>query len=618
MQFFEPISIKGCVDVGMELKKITELYAFEEHMVSFDILRISTFYRGEKKKDFSLLEGQERARILSDDAEYNKNDFEIKQVYDILLRGLKKGDLAPFVGLKMDSECYELVLELKEGLEVRNDDTFFEELYTEITRKKICQHIIVRLFDEDIKQEINALKELFSHLNIQGKIQSSQSIALAKASGFIPEMGAKFIFTLKDEWNKTHTQSIDFASYAAKSGDLVGLSLKPQVGVSGRNLKGEYIHAKKHAEGADIGNEEAKLKIKDNEFRKEEKEGSIEYYALQDGYVGMSEGELRVITDFNFAEVSSRKNGSLLGGDKKGFVVEVTCGDPNQDAIGAGITLEASEIKIFGSVAENTKIVGKKIEINGQTHQSSTIKADEVNIDLHKGEVMGDKVRVERLELGNIDGEEVFIEQANGGTIKARNITIATLHSHTKIFVSEHLHIKNMSGGENRFTLSSRASLKAQEEVQSITEQITQNIQEMNTLLAVLNKDLVRVRKTKPVVEKIKAIMEENKKNKKPNERNIIDSMAQYVILLQRTKYLKERLVALKQQSRDLDKRLESLDKQTQDAKITSDVAWQKENEVVYESFFPESKDIMILSDGEEVNIGINKGQLKLVREVRS
>lgn len=94
--------------------------------------------------------------------------------------------------------------------------------------------------------------------------------------------------------------------------------------------------------------------------------------------------------------------------------------------------------------------------------------------------------------------------------------------------------------------------------------------------------------------------------------------MAQYVILLQRTKYLKERLVALKQQSRDLDKRLESLDKQTQDAKITSDVAWQKENEVVYESFFPESKDIMILSDGEEVNIGINKGQLKLVREVRS
>ena len=308
----------------------------------------------------------------------------------------------------------------------------------------------------------------------------------------------------------------------------------------------------------------------------------------------------------------------MLGGDKKGFVVEVTCGDPNQDAIGAGITLEASEIKIFGSVAENTKIVGKKIEINGQTHQSSTIKADEVNIDLHKGEVMGDKVRVERLELGNIDGEEVFIEQANGGTIKARNITIATLHSHTKIFVSEHLHIKNMSGGENRFTLSSRASLKAQEEVQSITEQITQNIQEMNTLLAVLNKDLVRVRKTKPVVEKIKAIMEENKKNKKPNERNIIDSMAQYVILLQRTKYLKERLVALKQQSRDLDKRLESLDKQTQDAKITSDVAWQKENEVVYESFFPESKDIMILSDGEEVNIGINKGQLKLVREVRS
>ena len=85
MQFFEPISIKGCTDIGTEINKISKIYALPAHMISFDILQISTFYRGEKKKDFSLIEGDKRKQILSDDAEYNKNDFDIKQAYDIIL-----------------------------------------------------------------------------------------------------------------------------------------------------------------------------------------------------------------------------------------------------------------------------------------------------------------------------------------------------------------------------------------------------------------------------------------------------------------------------------------------------------------------------------------------------
>lgn len=613
MQFFEPISVKGCTDVNTEIRKIADIYALTEDMISFDILQVSTLYRGEKKKDFSLLPDEECIKILGDDAEYNKNDFELKQAYDIMLRGLKDDDLAPFLALKMDKECYELSLELKKGLEVRNDEAFFNELYAQITRLKACQNIIIRLFGEDTKQEIEALKELFAHLNIQGKIESSQHIVIAKASGFIPEMQAKFKFILQEDWNGSHALKVDFASYAAKSGDLVGLELKAQAGKSGRNLKGEYIHVKKQESAP----EEIKIRFKDSEFRKEDKADSVEYYALQDGYVAMSEGELRTIVDFNFPEVSLRKNGSLLGGDKKGFIVEVTCADPNQDAIGASVTLEAAEVKIYGSVAENAQVIANKAEINGQTHQSASVRANEINIDIHKGTAIGSKIRINRLELGDVDGEEVFVEQANGGSIKARQISINALHSHTKIALSELLHIKSMSGGENRFLISSRASLKAQEEVQLVNAQVEQNLQKMNKLLSALNKDLARVRKTKPVVEKIKIIMEENKKNNKPNERNITDSVAQYVILLRRTKYLKEALVALQEQTKGLSNHLEVLDRQTQDAKITADTAWQQDNEVIYERFFPEGRDIMLLSDGEEVDIAIDKEELKLIKQER-
>lgn len=615
MQLFEPVSVKGCADVSAEIKKISELYALEEKMISFDILQISTFFRGEKKKDFASPSIEERDKILSNDAEYNKNDFEIRQVYDISLRGLKENDLAPFVELKLDSHCYELSLELKAGLEVKNDESFFEELYAEITRKKIAHNIIIRLFDSGVKQEIANLKELFSQLQMSGVLESTQSFVIAKAS-FIPEMEASFRFILQEEWSKTHSENVEFASYAAKSGELVGISLKHQAGMSGRNLKGDYINVKKQdIEGDD---KIKKLRFKESEFSIEEKEDEVLYYAAQDGYVSVGEGELRILLDFNFPEVSLRRNGSLLGGDKKGFVVEVTCADPNQDAIGASIVLEAQDIKIYGSVAENAKVVAKKLEINGQTHQSAIIRADEMSIDIHKGSAVGEKIRINRLEFGSVKGEEVSIEQANGGNIEAKKITIASLHSHTKIALSQHLYIKAMNGGENHISINSRASLKASEEVEHFNAQIEYNIKEMNTLLAVLNKDLSRVRKTKPVVEKIKVIMEENKKNNKPNERNITESVAQYVVLLRRTKYLKERLITLQEKSKTYSTVLQNLDLQTQNAKITSDAPWQNDNEIVYESFFPEAKDIMLLSHGEEVDIGIDKENLKLVREVRS
>lgn len=51
MQLFEPISIKSCTDVSTEVKKICELYALEEQMVSFDVSHITTlFSRRDKKK----------------------------------------------------------------------------------------------------------------------------------------------------------------------------------------------------------------------------------------------------------------------------------------------------------------------------------------------------------------------------------------------------------------------------------------------------------------------------------------------------------------------------------------------------------------------------------------
>lgn len=610
MQLFEPVLVKGCADVGGEIKKLSQLYAIEEHLISFDILQISTFYRGEKKKDFSLLEPDERDKILQDDAEYNKNDFELKQVCDVLIRSIKDGDLAPFVALEIDEDNYALTLELKAGLEIKDDESFYSELYAHITRQKIINHVIIRLFDKAIKPEIESLKELLAKLDIKGKLESSQKLLLAKSTGYVPTSAGSFQFLLQEAWNSTNDTSIDFASYAAKSGELVGISLKPREGVSGRNLIGEYTHAKAADSSA-----ESKLRCKEGEFKIEEKEESVEYYASIDGYVSVADGELKMQSNFALAEVSQRSGGSLLGGDKKGFVVEVTCTDNNQDAIGANAILEAAEVKVYGSIGENAKIVAQKAQINGLTHQSASVKADEIEIEMHKGSAIGKKVVVKNLEVGSVEGEEVTIEEAMGGSIGARDLTINNLHANVNIAISHALNIKNISDGKNRVIITSRASPEAKAKVAELDSKTQEHIKAMNILLNALNRDLARVRKAKPVVDKIKDIMEENKKNNKPNGKDITDSMVQYVTLLRRTKYLKERLVALQKDSKALSATLEALDKETLEAKIITNSAWQKDNEIVYESFYPESRDTIILSEGEKCAISIDAQTRNIKRD---
>lgn len=610
MQYFESFAVKNCNSVYSELEKISHTYALDLSMVSFDVKDIHTYMRGEKKKDYSLLDKAQAKALLANDEQYLKDDFELRQVYDVIIRCVKENDLAPFVDIEVDSYFHSITLILKAGLVVSQNDEFYNELYEEITRKKIAKGLIIRLFDEYVKQEVDSLKGLISNLN--GELKEDKSIHLSKASVFVPDKQASFSFVLQEQWSKTHSHKIDFALYAASNGELIGILHNAQNGVSGRNLKGDYVRYIESEKNKD----EKKITFKENEFRKEDKGEFSEFYALSDGYVGFIDNELKITTDFNFAEISLKKSGSLLGGDKKGFAIEVSCADANQDAIGASVVLEAANIKILGSVAENAKIYGKKIEISGQTHQSSEIFGDEVSIEIHKGSVNGAKIHINRLELGRILGDEVFVKEANGGQVEGEVINVENLHAHTKLSTSKLLHIKNISGGDNRVGISPKSSLKNHNEIESINEQTKQNLKQINSILEVLNKDLLRVRKTKPVVEKIKLIMEENKKHNKPNEKNITDSVAQYVILLRRTKYLKDKIVALQTSGKKLNAKLMALDEAAKEAKIQSETPFKDENEAVYEYLFPEGRDIIILNN-QKVNLSVDKQTLKLITQAQ-
>ena len=118
------------------------------------------------------------------------------------------------------------------------------------------------------------------------------------------------------------------------------------------------------------------------------------------------------------------------------------------------MAVEVKEITVDGNVGNNAKIKASKVKILGQTHQSSYIEADEIDINIHKGKVKGKNVKVTRLEQGVIEAQSVEVTQAAGGKIIAKEVLIETLASHVEVLASSKIEIKHCKGEENSFTIT--------------------------------------------------------------------------------------------------------------------------------------------------------------------
>ena len=67
------------------------------------------------------------------------------------------------------------------------------------------------------------------------------------------------------------------------------------------------------------------------------------------------------------------------------------------------MVVEVGEIDIKGNVGSNAKVCAKRVNIEGQTHKTSQIKADDITINIHKGSAVGHNIKVSRLDTVNGD-----------------------------------------------------------------------------------------------------------------------------------------------------------------------------------------------------------------------
>lgn len=618
-----------------------------------------------KKTNFNLhQEFDISIRVTEQDDLANFVELSTNTYYNIIYITLKKGvkikSIAAFIRLLYEEiqrkkAALELIVRdlsaFGESCEIRQlaDSTQNNTADTDGGGEIKCVSLGQKMF-EDLAQKINAL-------NLQDKcendaLQEEITFELERSATFVPKANSSLRFLPKEEWEKENNTSLGLASYAVEANQEVLRVSYESEGESGRNLRGKYFDysipeveddddddwdsdekskesKEEKPESKEGENNEAQeqkeaqpkekiakeIAFDEKLFSKVEKDEYVSYTALQKGYVGVKQGYLKMFESNEFKEVNLRNVGHLLGGLNKNIVVTISGQNPEDDAVGRGMVIEATQIDIMGSVGEKARIIGKEVTIHGQTHQSSFVQCEVCNIDFVKGTVVANELRIKNSEMANLDAKNIKIDIATGGQIRAQNLTINKLYSHSKIYFSGTLQIKSVEGGENELHISPDCYYGIRNMVEENDKFIQKCTDKVNALLRLLNKENENIRKSKPIVAQLKSIIDEKKRLKEPIDKKIRDAMAEYVALVKNAEFLKERIATVQNAAKSKNEELKNIDEELKNAKIITKGAWKRHNEIFYEHIYPKGRDMVALDDAPQRNISIDKENLKLIVE---
>ena len=448
-------------NVAKELMRIASGYKVPVSSLDFTLLGLQTFSKSgaDNTEDWVELSSDE-LRELDDDSQLLSPSFQIKQTYEIEIFTLKQTPALHTLNLSIgaNSLMTKVYLSIKEGSTLEYYDDFAKDFTFLINKKKLRANVMINIFDAKMSEVVNSLR---AKLQVNGTIvfHKKEILLVAEAIDPAPTIDDELIlhYELKQKEQK-ESDRIDYSKrgylLSAVKGELLIEYIKAKKGDPGRDCRGNFIEPLEPK----ISNEPT-FSVSEN-IEVVEDEYKILYKAKVNGYVTFENAIYDIKTDVEVGEISFKTTGSIETDLDADVSINVKEKDVLKDAIGMGMEVEVNELHVEGNVGSNAKIRSMKATIDGQTHKSSTIESDVLNINIHKGKAKGREVHITRLEHGEVEGDVVTVSQALGGKIKAREIEINTLGSHVKLTASHTITIDKLQGGENVFVIDPMVSVE--------------------------------------------------------------------------------------------------------------------------------------------------------------
>lgn len=503
---FKPIVI-DTTNVMKELKNVAIANHLKSTELSFKLLRITTYYSDEKSEN--NLMGEEEMKLFLDDQFLLNPNLKFSQHYRVEIYKIideEENIFLPDILLSGNKNLTKIIARIIKSDDVKFASKLEEKMIEDIQIKKIKAGILVGIRDQNMYKEI---KKIVANIRVNGFLDQNYSFVACNGVDEQPSINDDLIFHYKKKMDSKNTDGkIDYSKggfvLAVEKDECIIEYIKPQLGSPGRNCRGSFIPIKEPRKTSDMN-----LVVSPNITRKEN-ETSIKYIANCGGYVNFDKGSYDIQEQMEINEISFRATGSIDTNLNSNIKINIKEKDILKDAIGAGMSVETSEVHVIGSGA---KIKAKIAEIGGQTHQSSYIEADKIFIAVHHGEANGDDIEIDRLEGGKVVGNMVHVKQMIGGEIIAKIVKIDELISNAKITSSEMIEIKELKGNNNKLIIDPSVTKEFDEMIASINHKIDYLAEELKAYPRQLSAKKEYIDKNKPMAEMVKEKILELKRN---------------------------------------------------------------------------------------------------------
>jgi len=580
--------IVDTTNVIKELKNVSVANHIKASDLRFKILKVTTFYSDEKSENIQV--GEEEAKLFLDDAFLLNPAIKITQHYRV---EIYKNDLhqdpheLPPIALSANKSLTKVVAIVSKSHEVKYSPKLEESIIEDIQIKKIRAGVLLGIRDHNMYKEV---KKLVSSIRVNGIIDQNQTFVVCQGVDDVPSINDDLVYHYKKKVNaKSADGKVDYSKrgfvLAVEKDECIIEYIKPQMGTPGRNCRGQFIPIKEPRKTNDTP-----IGITANIVKKEN-ESSIKYIAGCGGYVNIDKGMLDIQDQMEINEISFRSTGSIDANVTSNIKINIKEKDILKDAIGAGMSVETTELIVQGNIGSGTKIKAKIVEIGGQTHQSAYIEADKIVIAVHRGEANGQEITIDRLEGGRVVGDKVYIKQMIGGEVIGRIVKIDNLLSNARVTASEIIEIVELKGSSNKLMIDPSVTKEFHVQIEEINKKIQRLEEELKAYPRQLSAKKDAIEKNKPMAEMVKAkILELKSNNVEPpitlyaKIKDFQEKVMEYNALLQAFKDKKELL-------HELQNELNMVQTKVFSAKIINHSAWKEYNEVRFHLISP-PKDI--------------------------
>ena len=460
-------------------------------------------------------------------------------------------------------------------------------LVKELNKRKLRSGMLIDIFDEKMRQGI---KNMVTKIRVNDRLDEDYVLELCHWIDPLPTVNDAIRHHAEDKKGEPTDEKkrVDYRERGfittIEAGEVAVEYIKPLQGTPGRNFKGQLIPApepKVLYEPKFIPDPQS-IDIKETSEK-------ILYIAKVKGYVNLSAEELRIADELEIDEANFRATGNINAEQDKDIKIALGGKGKEDDNIGPNTKVEATEIRVGGSVANGAEVRAGKVAVQGQTHKTSKIFAQSASINIHRGYVEAKQVHVNQLENGVVVANEVTIDRAIGGTIRAKKIEIDTVYSNVKLVASRSIVIKTLlKGSDNSFIIEPAATVEEKKILKGFQEEIKELQTKVNEMRKAFQEKQSLIKQAQETSGGLKEkIMRAKQEGRMPSQSDI-DRYKAFVKTLEEVKDLQDNLEVNEEKLSRKKDEITIIQDAALHAKITNMSGWKTHNKVHYKLIDPE------------------------------